>query len=110
MLRRARSVKGSHIDIALGSSFPSLPITLPAPEQFRDPARRTPAWRRCRPRCRLYQRFALRAAESSETMPTVEQVREALVEVKDPELNLGILELGFVYDITTEGENGETSP
>ena len=41
-------------------------------------------------------------------MPTVEQVREALVEVKDPELNLGILELGLVYDITTEGENGET--
>lgn len=40
-------------------------------------------------------------------MPTVEQVREALVEVKDPELNLGILELGLVYDITTEGENGE---
>jgi metal-sulfur cluster biosynthetic enzyme len=40
-------------------------------------------------------------------MPTVEQVREALVDVKDPELNLGILELGLVYDITTEGENGE---
>jgi metal-sulfur cluster biosynthetic enzyme len=40
-------------------------------------------------------------------MPTVEQVREALVEVKDPELNLGILELGLVYDITTEGEHGE---
>ena len=40
-------------------------------------------------------------------MPTVEQVREALVEVQDPELNLGILELGLVYDITTEGENGE---
>ena len=40
-------------------------------------------------------------------MPTVEQVREALVDVKDPELNLGILELGLVYDITTEGANGE---
>ncbi len=40
-------------------------------------------------------------------MPTVEQVREALVEVKDPELNLGILELGLVYDIATEGENDE---
>ena len=40
-------------------------------------------------------------------MPTVEQVREALIEVKDPELNLGILELGLVYDITTEGETGE---
>jgi metal-sulfur cluster biosynthetic enzyme len=40
-------------------------------------------------------------------MPTVEQVREALTEVKDPELNLGILELGLVYDITTEGDAGE---
>ena len=40
-------------------------------------------------------------------MPTVEQVREALVDVKDPELNLGILELGLIYDITVEGENGE---
>lgn len=41
------------------------------------------------------------------TMPTVEQVREALVEVMDPELNLGILELGLVYDISTEGTDGE---
>jgi len=40
-------------------------------------------------------------------MPTVDQVREALTEVKDPELNLGILELGLVYDVTAEGENGE---
>jgi metal-sulfur cluster biosynthetic enzyme len=40
-------------------------------------------------------------------MPTAEQVREALVDVKDPELNLGILDLGLVYDITTEGANGE---
>jgi metal-sulfur cluster biosynthetic enzyme len=48
-----------------------------------------------------------RAPSNSYFMPTVEEVREALVEVKDPELNLGILELGLVYDITTEGENGE---
>lgn len=40
-------------------------------------------------------------------MPTVEQIREALTEVKDPELNLGILELGLVYDVSVEGENGE---
>ncbi|MGB8518569.1 MAG: iron-sulfur cluster assembly protein [Candidatus Tumulicola sp.] len=40
-------------------------------------------------------------------MPTVEQVRDALVDVKDPELNLGILELGLIYDIAVEGENGE---
>lgn len=40
-------------------------------------------------------------------MPTAEQVREALVDVKDPELNLGVLELGLIYDVTAEGENGE---
>ena len=40
-------------------------------------------------------------------MPTVDQVRDALVEVKDPELNLGILELGLVYDIAVEGDGGE---
>ena len=40
-------------------------------------------------------------------MPSVEQVREALTDVKDPELNLGILELGLVYDISVEGDTGE---
>ena len=40
-------------------------------------------------------------------MPTVDQVREALAEVQDPELNLGILELGLVYDVAVQGENGE---
>ena len=37
-------------------------------------------------------------------MPTVEEVRTALQEVKDPELNLGILELGLVYDISVAGD------
>jgi len=32
-------------------------------------------------------------------MPTPEQVREALQEVKDPELNIPILDLGLVYDV-----------
>ncbi|HEY9084389.1 MAG TPA: metal-sulfur cluster assembly factor [Candidatus Tyrphobacter sp.] len=40
-------------------------------------------------------------------MPTADQVRSALVDVKDPELNLGILDLGLVYDVVCEGENGE---
>jgi metal-sulfur cluster biosynthetic enzyme len=40
-------------------------------------------------------------------MPTVDQVREALVEVQDPELNLSIMELGLVYDVAVEGEAAE---
>ena len=40
-------------------------------------------------------------------MPTVDQVRESLKVVNDPELNLGILDLGLVYDVAVEGENGE---
>jgi metal-sulfur cluster biosynthetic enzyme len=40
-------------------------------------------------------------------MPSVEQIRTALQDVKDPELNLGILELGLVYDIAVEGDASE---
>ncbi len=39
-------------------------------------------------------------------MPTVEQVRDALRGVKDPELNLNVIDLGLVYEITV-GEGGE---
>ncbi|MEO6913458.1 MAG: metal-sulfur cluster assembly factor [Candidatus Baltobacteraceae bacterium] len=40
-------------------------------------------------------------------MPTTEQVREALKDVKDPELDIGILDLGLVYDVITEGEQNQ---
>jgi metal-sulfur cluster biosynthetic enzyme len=40
-------------------------------------------------------------------MPTVEKVREALAAVNDPELNLGILELGLIYDVGVDGDAGE---
>lgn len=33
------------------------------------------------------------------TVPTVEELREKLSEVMDPEINLSIVELGLVYDI-----------
>ena len=40
-------------------------------------------------------------------MPTVDEVRDALKDVQDPELHLGILDLGLIYDITVEGEANE---
>ncbi|BDE06080.1 Fe-S assembly SUF system protein [Vulcanimicrobium alpinum] len=40
-------------------------------------------------------------------MITAERVREALKEVEDPELNMGILDLGLVYDVACEGPHGQ---
>jgi metal-sulfur cluster biosynthetic enzyme len=34
------------------------------------------------------------------TIPTYDEMREKLAEVKDPEINMSIVELGLVYDIT----------
>ena len=40
-------------------------------------------------------------------MVTSEVVREALKDVDDPELNMGILDLGLVYDVVCEGPTGQ---
>ena len=38
------------------------------------------------------------------TPPTPDQVKLALRKVKDPELNLNIVDLGLIYDIVVEGD------
>jgi metal-sulfur cluster biosynthetic enzyme len=40
-------------------------------------------------------------------MPNVEEVREALKDVQDPELQMGIIDLGLIYDVTVDGPEGE---
>ncbi len=40
-------------------------------------------------------------------MPTSDQVREALKEVEDPELHMGIIDLGLIYGIDVEGPQNE---
>lgn len=41
----------------------------------------------------------------TQTMPTVDELRAKLWEVKDPEINLSIVDLGLVYDISIEDGN-----
>jgi metal-sulfur cluster biosynthetic enzyme len=43
------------------------------------------------------------APAPSEGPPSADQVRLALRKVKDPELNLNIVDLGLVYDIAVDG-------
>lgn len=40
-------------------------------------------------------------------MPTQDEVREALKTVEDPELHLGIIDLGLVYGIDVSGTENE---
>jgi metal-sulfur cluster biosynthetic enzyme len=42
-------------------------------------------------------------------MATVEQVRKALRQVKDPELNLDLVVLGLIYDIAVDGPHVEVT-
>ena len=101
MLRRARSVKGSHIDIALAvSSYQAL--TPPGFRAVSRRSRRSPAY--AGPNSN--QRFDLRAAEPRRHANRRTGPRSTR-RCEGPRAELGILELGLVYDITTEGENGE---
>lgn len=40
-------------------------------------------------------------------MPTQDEVREALKEVQDPELMMGMVDLGLIYRIDVAGENDD---
>jgi len=40
-------------------------------------------------------------------MPTQEEVREALKDVEDPELHMGIIDLGLVYGVEVAGAASE---
>jgi metal-sulfur cluster biosynthetic enzyme len=40
-------------------------------------------------------------------MPTVDEVRDALSQVQDPELMMGMVDLGLIYGIDVSGEQAE---
>jgi metal-sulfur cluster biosynthetic enzyme len=45
--------------------------------------------------------------EPTSPPPSVDQVKLALRKVKDPELNLNIMDLGLVYDVMVDGSDVE---
>lgn len=47
------------------------------------------------------------AAAGDEPPPSADQVKLALRKVKDPELNLNIIDLGLIYDIRVDGADVE---
>lgn len=46
------------------------------------------------------------ASSTTESFPTEAQIKEALCEVKDPEIGMNIIELGLVYDIILDQNKG----
>jgi len=40
-------------------------------------------------------------------MPTQEEVRDALRDVQDPELHMGIIDLGLIYGVAVDGPRNE---
>ena len=42
-------------------------------------------------------------------MPTVEELRDALNAVEDPELGMGIVDLGLVYDVAIEDSTAKVT-
>src|SRR5579872_223721 len=47
------------------------------------------------------------APEVVRSMPTQDEVREALREVQDPELMMGMVDLGLIYGIEVSGQDNE---
>jgi metal-sulfur cluster biosynthetic enzyme len=40
-------------------------------------------------------------------MPSTDEVREALMDIQDPELMMGMVDLGLLYGVDVSGENGK---